>query len=255
MIHDSSYPLMLSRRAMPLAITFAFSLAQSCESFLSSPMPVGTSLRQPTGKNNIFKREFSPNSDERLHSNVVVIKKHEDFVDFLGADDRLCIVKFHASWCKSCQKFGVKYRKLAIDEGDRIDSAGHVSSGRVRFAEVEYTQNARLCKSLKVNKLPTVHMYRGGSGKLADMTCKPSKFQDVVDEMNQLLLPSIDTSSDLQAESEPTAGMYSSNEGIPFDEAMSAGLELTDEIMAEVTQEETNPSIERSEEKNTWFPF
>ena len=53
--------------------------------------------------------------------------------------------RFYASWCKSCQKFGTKYRKLAYDEGDQLNAEGSITQlGNVRFAEVEYTANAQV---------------------------------------------------------------------------------------------------------------
>ena len=74
----------------------------------------------------------------------------------------LLLYRFYATWCKSCQRFGLKYRHLARDEGDHIigteaeDSIAVTHTGEVRFAEIEYASSAKLCKTLKVKKLPTV---------------------------------------------------------------------------------------------------
>lgn len=96
--------------------------------------------------------------------------------------------RFYASWCKSCARFGQRYRHFAFEEGDHINIENSiVHTGKVRFAEVEYSASAKLCKSLKVRKLPTTHMYRKGKGKVADMVCKPSQFQDVADKVHDLL--------------------------------------------------------------------
>jgi hypothetical protein len=70
-----------------------------------------------------------------------------------------------------------------------------VRRGDVRFAEVEYTASARLCKTLKVNKLPTVHMHVAGCGKVVDVTCKPSLFHLVVDELHRVMDGSASSSS------------------------------------------------------------
>lgn len=190
--------------------------------------------------------------EDRSRPNVVVLKTHEEYVNFLDLDDRLCVVKFYATWCKSCQKFGVKYRHLAFEEGDRIVGMEGtvVHSGEVRFAEVEYSASAKLCKLLKVKKLPTVHMYRKGKGKIVDMTCKPSLFHLVVDEMHRVLDDSdIAESSDvteLEAETEQV-GAHSNATSASFDRAMVDGSILADEIVASLGKEVPK--------KESWFPF
>lgn len=117
--------------------------------------------------------------DDRItRPKIVRITTQKEYVTFLEEDDQICIVKFYADWCKSCQKFGIKYHHLAQHD---------MSDNNVRFAEVEYTASAQLCKTLKINKLPTCHIYRRGKGKIVDMTCKPSLFHLVVDELNRVL--------------------------------------------------------------------
>lgn len=61
-----------------------------------------------------------------------------------------------------------------MKEGDKLDRRGKiVKSGRVRFAEVELKQNLRLCKSLGIKKLPYIHYYKAGIGKIDDYVCLP----------------------------------------------------------------------------------
>ena len=122
--------------------------------------------------------------------------------------------EFYAEWCKSCQKFGLKFRQLASDED---------GSDKVRFAQIEYTANAKLCKLLKVNKLPTVHMYRKGSGKIVDITCKPSLFHLVVDELHRVL---------------DDVGKTDDSNSNVFDVTMAAGSALGEEIVASLKKEE-----------------
>ena len=123
-------------------------------------------------------------------------------------DGRICICKwlllvllicvglfglFIASWCKSCQKFGQKYKKLALNYGDLRDPRDRnkvVDVGKVRFAEVEFNANAKLCRSLGIKRLPYVHFYRGKEGRLAEFSAGPSKFNLVTDMMHELLASS-----------------------------------------------------------------
>jgi len=124
----------------------------------------------------------------------------------------------------------VKFRQLASDEA---------GSNKVRFAQIEYTANAKLCKTLKVNKLPTVHMYRKGRGKIVDMTCKPSLFHLVVDELHRVL-GGVDEET----------GISESNDNV-FDVAMVAGSALGEEIVASLKKEEEVDGTKR--QSNNWF--
>lgn len=196
--------------------------------------------------------------DDRGRSNIVIIQNHEDYVRFLedNGDSLLCI-KYYASWCKSCAKFGIHYRKLARDEADQ----------NIRFAEVEYTQNTKLCKTLKVKKLPTVHMYRKGKGKISDMTCRPSQFQDVIDEVHRLLENPEESSlpeytpvdmDRLEAElNQNNAYNDEKTETSLFEQTMTAGGKLAEEIMPEMTKEKKQGKVKVNDEskEKSWFPF
>lgn len=159
--------------------------------------------------------------------------------------------RFYANWCKSCQRFGTKFRHLAFDEGDQIDTEGSiVHSGKVRFAEVEYSTSAKLCKSLRVKKLPTVHMYRKGRGKIADMTVKPSLFHLVVDEMHRLLDDALEVESSPDIKLDRQSGINVESNG---NVTKSSFDELADEIMTSLRQNEEKVVVKNK--KNSWFPF
>ncbi|KAL3784971.1 hypothetical protein ACHAW5_010423 [Stephanodiscus triporus] len=165
--------------------------------------------------------------------------------------------QYYADWCKSCQKFGAKYRQLARDLGDRVDVDGAVlRSGDVRFGEVEYTASARLCKTLKVNKLPTVHVYRAGSGKVVDMTCKPSMFHLVVDELHRVLDGSssgVVDDDDAEADKDKAAVRSGGNmTNASFDMTMVAGLSLGEEIVASLKKKKEEED-EGAKKETNWF--
>lgn len=113
----------------------------------------------------------------------------DEYLDFLAGDpgdERLTVIKFYASWCKSCAKFGLRYKKLALDEGDKVNSDGKlIANGRARFAEVEFGANARLCRSFGITRLPYIHMHMGKAGKVEDFVCGPKKFQQLIDKVNE----------------------------------------------------------------------
>lgn len=139
-------------------------------------------------------RELITDDDNDLRADIAVIKKQDGLDDFLKVDDRLCVIKLYAPWCKKCRAFGVKFRKLATENGDRMNAAGEViRSGDARFGEIEYSSNVKLCKSLKVKKFPTVLIFRGGkvNEKLSEIVCnKQSVIEDILAEMSQLITSS-----------------------------------------------------------------
>jgi thioredoxin 1 len=209
---------------------------------------------------------------DRSRPKIVKIQTHQEYLNFLEEDDRLCVVKFYASWCKSCKRFGISYRQLAFEAGDHIAGGGNdeeevLHSGKVRFAEVEYSQNARLCKSLKIKKLPTVHYYKRGVGKLSELTCKPSQFQLVVDKMNHLLDDENSSADAIDDDNVPVVdalgstnvneGTSSTTQSFSFDEAVA---NLSQEIMDTIQTNQTSISSSSAsssgrQEKNRWFPF
>lgn len=276
------------RRALLLAYTALATLQQyRCNAFSSFPssqfarpsdtvrissklqpiIPTSPSATNFLRSTNGLSGKATDEEEDRSRPSIVRIKSHEDYVKFLEEDDRLCVVKFYANWCKSCQRFGVKYRHLAFEEGDHIAIEGTtVHSGKVRFAEVEYTASAKLCKALKVKKLPTVHMYRRGVGKIVDMTCKPSLFHLVVDELHRV----VDGGECLGTTSIPEtanakSGIEVENIGVPttssnatsaasFDRAMTAGSKMADNLLTAVGKDKVRDG-QKEEDKTPWFPF
>lgn len=140
-------------------------------------------------------RELISDDEEDLRADIVAIQKQEGLDDFLKVDNRLCVIKLFAPYCKACRSFGVKFRKLATDRGDRLNAAGKtVHSGDARFGELDYASNIKLVKNLGVKKFPTVLIFRGGvdgsrSGKLSEIVCKQTAVEDIVAEMDQWMSP------------------------------------------------------------------
>jgi thiol-disulfide isomerase/thioredoxin len=123
--------------------------------------------------------------------------------------------RFHASWCKSCQKVGVKYRQLALDVTDVYDRDNNlVKTGKVRFATVEFGANPQLCRGLNIKRLPYIHMYKGSLGKIAEFPCGPLKFPNLVEKLDHFT--------------------QLSNEELLFEKEMQDGEVLGDEIVTQL---------------------
>jgi hypothetical protein len=103
-----------------------------------------------------------------------------------------------------------------------------------------------------VTKLPTVHMYRKGSGKIVDMTCKPSLFHLVVDELHRVMDERDETArvrgTDLVLEE--------NSNGNVFDVAMEDGSVLGEEIVASLKKKDEKEEVDGKKQQNkNWFRF
>jgi hypothetical protein len=126
-----------------------------------------------------------------VHAPVDEINSPEELRDFLNQDDRICVIKFHATWCKSCQRMGLKYQGYANKHGDWVQGQGRsgcdvfndpddyerevLKDGEYRFGSIEINSNAGMCKELGINKLPYIHIYSKGE-QLSGFPCGPARF-------------------------------------------------------------------------------
>ncbi len=111
----------------------------------------------------------------------------------------------------------MKYKQLARQHGDIMDENGElIKKGNVRFAQVEYGANVRLCKTFGIKKLPYVQMYKPPLGKIAEFVCGPKFFEERLTSRVEKYLSMTD-------------------EEIKFDRDMEEGASLVeDEILTEV---------------------
>jgi thiol-disulfide isomerase/thioredoxin len=153
---------------------------------------------------------------------ITSVAEWEAYLSDADADEsRVTVVKFHASWCKSCQKFGLLFHKLAVKHADWVRKVPTTSTvetndqlpqqqqqelllkrGTVRMASVEWSANTELCRSLGIQKLPTVHFYKG-THKLAGFAAGPAKMPMVVATLEHYQSLS---QSELQFESDMVEG-------------------------------------------------
>lgn len=119
---------------------------------------------------------------------ITTISSAEEYLDFIAEDDRLCMVKFYASWCKSCQKMGMQYERIGKEIGDLVitnkdGTETVVKSGEIRLAQIEYGANRKLCKSLDVKKVPSVHFYSQRK-KVDGFPCGPKKIAMLLEKLS-----------------------------------------------------------------------
>ena len=84
-------------------------------------------------------------------------------------------MKVYASWCTTCKKFDLRYRKIASQYGDKqhADNNNHQRLGQVRFAEMQYDkeENREICNVLNATSFPYIIMYKGSKGKIREFQC------------------------------------------------------------------------------------
>jgi hypothetical protein len=135
-------------------------------------------------------------NERRISSEgIVTILGISDFLDFVNSDKdqgsegkQICVIKYHAHWCKVCHRVGIKYKKLALD----FSKENHEYMGKARFANVEISANMELCQKLGIKKFPFVEMYEGGTKIAAFGTGPAYKFSLVRDTLLEKLTMSVE---------------------------------------------------------------
>lgn len=161
------------------------------------------------------EKEKKVNAVPKLPPNAVpeirVIESKDQLQEFLNQDDRLCLVKFHATWCKSCLRFGLHLDKLAAQKADWVDrrTGQVIQRNQIRIASVEWSQAESLCQSLGITKLPTVQFYARGR-KLTEVSAGASNFVKIRDVVDQLSIFS-PQELDFVAQMEDGASMIQAN--------------------------------------------
>lgn len=96
---------------------------------------------------------------------IYPISSLDELHEFLQEDDdRLTAIKFFAPWCKTCQRLGMRYQKLAKQHGDGVDRVARKAvTGEMRCAEVEFgsVTSRFIHDQLQIEALPTLQLYKG----------------------------------------------------------------------------------------------
>eukprot|EP00170_Pyropia_yezoensis_P003285 contig_13677_g3292 len=124
-----------------------------------------------------------------LHSAQELVAALSADVSTPGAPEVVSVVKFHASYCRSCAGVRVKYERMASayaaaaaeDEPMGEDAASSVEAGlpaAVTCFEMDYSRHGELCTSLGVDRLPYFMVIRGGR-RLFGKAVAWNRFSDV----------------------------------------------------------------------------
>jgi thiol-disulfide isomerase/thioredoxin len=129
-------------------------------------------------------------------SNARPIGSTVELLDALStAGDRLVVVHFYAAWCAACKGLHPKVRAPATalplaarlrPHVPRPPQLVQIMEARedVLFLKVNYDENKPMSRTLGVKVLPTFHMYRGPSGRVAEFSASLSKIQRLRDALD-----------------------------------------------------------------------
>lgn len=96
---------------------------------------------------------------------IYPVSSLDELHEFLQEDDdRLTAIKFFAPWCKTCQRLGMRYQRLAMEHGDWVDPVARKAvTGEMRCAEVEFgsVTSRFIHDQLQIEALPTLQLYKG----------------------------------------------------------------------------------------------
>lgn len=208
--------LLCSSIILPLATPFtAFSgpvarLGPQSDGGRFAAIQIFAASTSSRGDDKVEEVVWVPPSQQLLQSKSTIFKINnpEDFLSFISEDDRLTVIKVYASWCQTCKKIDLRYRKLASKFGDKynnnnININGDTTAtdqtttsppikqrGKVRFAELQYDNpgNEDLCNNvLEATSFPYFLMYRRKQGQIRGFHCTPAKFQMLVNAVEELL--------------------------------------------------------------------
>jgi len=139
-----------------------------------------------TRESKLFSFGKLQNLIKKKPSNVKItqIEAPEQLFDFINQDERLCIVKYYAPWCKTCQKMDIRFRKLVNLLGDKIDSnnGNIVQNGKIKFADVNIQTNKKLFHRMNIKRLPYIQIYNS-DGLVEEFSCGPKNFRSLVEKV------------------------------------------------------------------------
>jgi thiol-disulfide isomerase/thioredoxin len=141
----------------------------------AKPRDVKSNIQQPPKVGKVVAEQTKIQSLQEFRNYITA--EHDD-------KQRFTVVKYYASWCKTCAKFGLKYEKLVSKHGDWIQKGERENTihryGSLRFASVEYnTKTLDLFQDVGVTKLPTVQIYNADGDLIAQFDSPYTGFSEL----------------------------------------------------------------------------
>eukprot|EP00308_Calcidiscus_leptoporus_P013372 CAMPEP_0119377788 /NCGR_PEP_ID=MMETSP1334-20130426/46628_1 /TAXON_ID=127549 /ORGANISM="Calcidiscus leptoporus, Strain RCC1130" /LENGTH=216 /DNA_ID=CAMNT_0007396811 /DNA_START=11 /DNA_END=661 /DNA_ORIENTATION=- len=124
----------------------------------------GAARTRTSGPRPVFVRSSAaPVASHRALTQLSDDAQYQAKIDEATRENKVVIIKFHASWCRACKAMAPKYQRVAEDWPE------------LEFCEILFDNNKKLCKSLGIKILPYVEVIGGTLGKVEGFSCGPSK--------------------------------------------------------------------------------
>lgn len=155
-------------RAVPLLVASTLYLDDIPHQLFEAPPPVAPKTARdisttPTTPSSVLGSTTSMHipsataADAKTQSSSVkLLATTQELLDTMegdGSPEKLVVIKYHAHYCKICQRAGLGFKKVATEYPD------------VQFAKVEslvFPDKAKTLRSLGVTRFPFVQIYRQG---------------------------------------------------------------------------------------------
>lgn len=158
-----------------VSITIALLVSAHTTAFVPNRRPAKHLPRLRATRTAIHRRERVGMRllDRFKDKNIERLESQKEFDQHLKAhDDKVVVVKFYSSYCKACQRMAPKFKKAAHEY--TTDLKTEVDGTSFTFAEVEWSVNKQMCRSLQLKIIPSVMMFYKGT-KIEQFVCRPDQ--------------------------------------------------------------------------------
>lgn len=132
---------------------------------------------------------------QQLITTVDTLEEYKRIV--VNEQHSIVVVRFHASWCKSCKAAYPLFHKLATEYNDN----NNTGSGIVKFVEVPLTkETAYLHEGLGVPSVPFGHVYYPNVGLVEERKLNRKVFNDFKSVLKDYVRGSCDIPSEEEEE-------------------------------------------------------
>ena len=99
---------------MSARIALMLALCSACHSLVTTMIGRSPSLVNAKPRTLRLFKDLVVDHEDDLRADIISIEKKEGLESFLDKDERLCVVKVYAPFCKACKAFGRTFLKVSI---------------------------------------------------------------------------------------------------------------------------------------------
>ncbi len=128
-------------------------------------------------------RKSQPITPQAGSGKVYILDKSSFHSQIVQEKNHVWLVLFHSPHCGICQKFKSLFHKIASENITR----------NTKFGEINCKVQIDLCRVMRVNSFPTLHMYKDGQMRKLEGSCTEDIIKNFIKEgfspINQETIP------------------------------------------------------------------